>query len=179
MRPVDQKLYKYLSSFDRLGNFIRPFKGSDKLADEKGGWFIGQGFQPFNDGRSSAIPHISQEVVRYPYLPVQSLQNLYQKSSDLKPWSSTHVRRKGFEAAYGQKKILISRGVGTSQMRLKASYCDDPITFAYVASLVFPEQKFKSEVLAAYLNSKLALWFAFHGTASFGSGRRKFSNLSF
>lgn len=174
MRPVDQKLYKYLSSFERLGDFVKPFKSSNHAANEKDvGWFIGQGFQPFNDGRSSTIPHISDEVVKYPYLPVQSLEMLYQKSPTLSSWSSTHVRRKGFEASYGQQKVLISRGVGTSQMRLKAAYCESELTFQDILmAVIFPKRESKkAKVLTAYLNSKLALWFAFHGTASFGSGR--------
>jgi hypothetical protein len=174
MRPVDQKLYRYLASFTRLGDFIHPYKSTQSSHNKnRSQWLIGQGFQPFNDGRSSSIPHNSDEVSSYPYLPVQSLDLLYQKSLPQKHWPTSEVRRKGFEAAYGQSKILVSRGVGTSQMRLKAAYCDKAATFQDILmAIIFPEKSVKkAKVLNAYLNSKLALWFAFHGTASFGSGR--------
>lgn len=174
MRKVDRKLYNYLSSYERLGDFIKPFGRAEK--HDRGKiyeWFIGQGFQPYNDGKSSKTPHVSQEITKHPYLPVQTVDRLYQKPLSIESWPSANVRRKGFEASYGQKKILVSRGVGTSQMRLQATYCDYRFTFQHILmAIIFPEQESsKAKVLTAYLNSKLAIWFTFHGTSSFGSGR--------
>ena len=174
MRRVDSRLYKYLSSYERLGDFITPFGGAKKHDTEKtSGWFIGQGFQPYNDGRSSKVPHVSQEITKHPFLPVQFVDRLYQKSLSIEPWCSPNVRRKGFEESYRQKKILVSRGVGTSKMRLQATYCDHGCTFQHILmAITFPiEHTGKAKILTAYLNSKLAIWFAFHGTSSFGSGR--------
>ncbi|MCP4486280.1 MAG: N-6 DNA methylase [Gammaproteobacteria bacterium] len=174
MRRVDSKLYKYLSSYERIGDFIKPFGRAEKHDGGKiYSWFIGQGFQPYNDGRSSKTPHDSQEVIKYPYLPVQHVNSLYQKLLSTESWSSAKVRRKGFEASYGQRKILVSRGIGTSQMRLQATYCEHSLTFQDILmAIVFPKsESAKAKVLTAYLNSKLAIWFAFHGTSSFGSGR--------
>lgn len=173
MRRIDRRLYDYLSSYERLSGFIKPFGRSKKHdVKENDEWLIGQGFESYNN-RPSTLPHVSQEVIKHPYLPIQSVDRLFQKPLSTTPWPSTNLRRKGFELAYGKRKILISRGVGTSQMRLKATYCKQKVTFKQILmAIIFPKQESsKAKILTAYLNSKLAIWFAFHGTSSFGAGR--------
>lgn len=176
MRSVDSKLFNYLASFSRLGDHIVSYT---KSKNQPGKWKIGQGFQPFNNGRSAKVPHISNEVEKHPYIPVKELDKIYQGTIEGGPWQSTEFRRKGFEESYGQSKILVSRGVGTSMMRLQAAYCPQASTFQHILNaIIFPKKdENKAKVLTAYLNSKLAIWFAFHGTASFGSSRPEVSQI--
>jgi hypothetical protein len=60
-----------------------------------------------------------------------------------------------------------------AQMRLRASYVEEPLTFQHILqAIVVPKgAERQAKVLAALLNSKVAIWYAFHGTASFGSDR--------
>ena len=57
--------------------------------------------------------------------------------------------------------------------RLRATYLEAPLTFQHIIqSLVVPHGKERrAKLLTALLNSRLIAWFAFHGTASFGSER--------
>ena len=173
MRKVDKKLYNYLSSYERLSDFIKPYGRAKEDADNQNiEWFIGQGFEAYNED-STNNPHVSYEIVKHPYLPINAMNRLYQPTVSIAPWHTQNLRRKGFEFAYGQSKILISRMIETSCMRLKASYCSQKLSFKQILmGITFPkEEASKAKILTAYLNSKLAIWFAFHGTPSFGAGR--------
>jgi hypothetical protein len=68
---------------------------------------------------------------------------------------------------------LIPRGVETSQSRLRATYIEEPLTFEHIIQgVTVPRgQERRAKLLVAVLNSQVAVWFAFHGTASFGSDR--------
>ena len=70
-------------------------------------------------------------------------------------------------------RILIPRGVDTVGRRLRATYLEAPLTFQHIIqSLVVPRgEERRAKLLTALLNSRLIAWFAFHGTASFGSER--------
>lgn len=176
MRRVDSKLYQYLSSLERLSDFIKPIgrviKHESDGCDE---WLIGQGFEAFNENSNarSNSPSVSQQIQKYPYLPVEAVNRLYQKTIPEAAWPTKNLRRKGFEYSYSKNKVLISRGVGTSTMRLNATYCDQQLTFKQILmAIVFPDhESIKAKILTAFLNSKLAIWYAFHGTPSFGAGR--------
>jgi hypothetical protein len=69
--------------------------------------------------------------------------------------------------------VLIPRGVETSQNRLRAAFCKDALTFEDIlqAITVPVGEERRAKLLTALLNSRVAVWFAFHGTASFGSDR--------
>jgi hypothetical protein len=58
-------------------------------------------------------------------------------------------------------------------MRLRAAYIEEPLTFQdIIQALVVPKgEERRAKLLTAVLNSKIAIWYAFHGTASFGSDR--------
>lgn len=171
MREPDGKLFAYLSRLPKVGDLIKGY-GSLKRRKQgfAGQWVIGQGFQPFND---KGDPKTSQLVGELPDLSIDELQRIAQPVFGLVPWTTSLVRRKGFEPGFKGVRILVPRGVETSQTRLRATYTEDSLTFQHIiqAITVPSSEKKRGKLLTAFLNSRVALWYAFHGTASFGSDR--------
>ncbi len=116
---------------------------------------------------------MSKFVGQLPDLPIEAFSRLAQPVESLEPARSRRVRRLGFEAGFSGARILIPRGVETTQWRLRAAYTEDALTFQHIiqAISVPTGQESRAKLLTAVLNSRLALWFAFHGTASFGTER--------
>jgi PAS domain-containing protein len=116
---------------------------------------------------------MSQYVGKLPNLPIAAFGRLAQSTAGLKPWETRRVRRKGFEAGFNGPRILVPRGVETSRMRLRAVYSEDALTFQHIiqAITVPPGKEDQGKLLTALLNSRVAIWYAFHGTASFGADR--------
>ena len=181
MNDPEAKLFSYLSTFPKLEDFVDEY-GDLKRGKKptRNGWIIGQGFQPANADRFSdpddKYKH-SDVVERTPYLPISAFRALSQISDEFLPWRNGIVRRRGFEDGFTGPRILIPRTIDTIQQRLRAAYVDDPLTFQdIIQALVFPRgEERRAKLLTAFLNSKLAVWFAFHGTASFGSERPEVS----
>lgn len=177
MREPDAKLFNYLSGYPKLGDLINTYGTQRrKGTPRKNQWLIGQGFQPFNavrTGGQAPSPFVSEFVNQLPFLPISHFQTLAQSVHGLAPWPSSQVRRKGFEQGFSGPRILIPRGVNTAQMRLRAAYVEASLTFQdIIQAIVVPSgEEGRAKLLTALLNSKLALWFAFHGTSSFGSDR--------
>jgi hypothetical protein len=177
MREPDAKLFSYLSKLPSLGALIKDFRGvSRRKQDSAERWIIGQGFQPFKtrSGREQSSSYsVSRYVGKLPDLPIAAFQRLAQPMSGLVPWPSGRVRRKGFEAGFEGARILVPRGVETSQTRLRAAYTEDDLTFQDIlqAITVPSVEKSRGKLLTALLNSRVAIWYAFHGTASYGSDR--------
>ncbi|SEH67622.1 N-6 DNA Methylase [Magnetospirillum fulvum] len=175
MREPDAKLFGYLARLPKLEAFVTDFGSLSRRREALGDrWVIGQGYQPFNeDSEGDAPPLASEYVGRLPDLPITAYSRLALAAEGLQPAASTMVRRRGFEAGFDGTRILIPRGVETSQNRLRAAYCDEPLTFQHIfQAIVVPDgQSDRAKVLTAILNSRIAVWYAFHGTASFGSDR--------
>lgn len=171
MRPPDAKLFRYLSQFPKLSSRVRVF-GEVQRNEEliSLGWIIGYGFQPAG---SRSPPSKSQYVGKLPYLPIECFAPLAIPTRDLMSWTSTKVFRKGFENSFHGPKILIARGVGTAAGRLRAAYTEESLTFRHIIQAIsIPKGSEKeAKLLTALLNSRVAVWYAFHGTASFGSER--------
>lgn len=165
MSEPDAKLFNYLAAMPKLGDAISNQRDSDGQTT----WLIGQGFQPHNSGPFKMSAHVS----RVPFLPIGAFTALAQSVDGLVPWPSSRVRRKGFEAGFAGTRILVPRGVSTSTMRLRAAYIDKPLAFQdIIQAIAVPKgQERRAKLLTALLNSKVAIWYAFHGTASFGSDR--------
>jgi hypothetical protein len=172
MREPESKLFSYLSRLPPLESFIQDYasvsRRKENVAER---WIIGQGFQPNNDSEDTYF--VSQYVGKFPDIPITAFRRFAQPITKLPPWLSRRVRRKGFEAGFSGARILVPRGVETSQMRLRATYLDRPATFQHILqAITVPKgDETTGKLLAALLNSRVALWFAFHGTASFGSDR--------
>jgi hypothetical protein len=176
MREPDAKLFSYLSRLPNLASSIKDFGGLKRRGmDLDAQWVIGQGYQPFHgsEGGSSSSFHMSKFVGRLPDLPIDAFCRLAQPVDDLTPARSRRVRRRGFERGFSGTRVLIPRGVETTQWRLRAAYTQDELTFQHIiqAISVPAGQENRAKVLTAILNSRVALWFAFHGTASFGAER--------
>ena len=175
MSGPEEKLFNYLSKFPKLGNLVTEY---DALKRRKGSfenkWIIGQGFSPANTLRldQSNYPREHSRIIdRKPYLPTTALRTFF-SYDELSPWRNA-VYRKGFVEGFEGPRVLITRGINPRLMRLSAIYFEEPLTFKNsVHAIVCPNgEERHAKLLTAFLNSKVALWFAFHGTASFGSER--------
>ncbi len=178
MNDPEAKLFSYLSMLPKLGDLVDEYGVLKKRRgrNTRNGWIIGQGFKPANPNRLSDPNYKSEysdTVARTPHLPISSFCALKQTSDGLEPWKSGVVHRRGFEDGFNGSRILIPRGLDTVQQRLRAAYVEEPLTFQdIIQALVVPRnEERRAKLLTAFLNSRLAAWFAFHGTASFGSER--------
>ena len=173
MNEPDSKLFNYLAALPKLGALIADFNShrrSGIVTDDA--WIIGQGYQPYNSSSGSRY-QISDYVSKLPDLPIASYLPLALSDAGLSPWHSSRVRRKGFEKGFEGTRVLVPRGVSVASMRLRAAYVEEPLTFQdIIQAIVVPKgQERRAKLLTALLNSKVAIWYAFHGTASFGSDR--------
>lgn len=175
MSEPDAKLFNYLEALPKLGSLIADY-GSQKRSgiSSAGGWMIGQGFQPHNSTSGGSYQR-SAYVSTLPNLSIEDFQPLALSNVGLTSWPSPRVRRKGFERGFEGVRILIPQGVGISETRLRAAYTEDAFTFQHSlqAISVPSSEKRRAKVMTALLNSKIAIWYAFHGTSSFGSDRPK------
>jgi hypothetical protein len=178
MREPDAKLFSYLSKLPKLGDLIKAYGDVSRRKQNLGNaWIIGQGYQPYNEppaGEQRSSSYLmSQYVGKLPDLPIEAFRRISQPVSGLTPWHSRRVRRKGFPAGFVGVRILVPRGVETSQMRLRATYTHKALTFQHIIqAITVPRgQESRGKLLTGLLNSRVAIWYAFHGTASFGSDR--------
>ena len=169
MRGPESALFNYLSGLPRLAEFVKPYTAGYGATR----WLLGEGFQPWNPGRTSGRPVESKPVGANPHLPVDRLTPLSVDLSGLPAWHSSETRRRGFEAAYCGTRILVRRGISIGSGRLQAAFVTEPLTFrhAVMGITVPPGAVDTGKFMTAYLNSRLALWFAFHGTVSLGADR--------
>ncbi len=181
LNEPEARLFHYLSGFPRLGDLVVEFgRLSRKQESVQNRWVIGQGFKPAN------IEHLRNEdyqrgrsniVATTPYLPIADFRILARTSRDLQPWRNGVVHRRGFEAGFKGPRVLVPRGIavaaGDGALRLRAAYVEEPLTFQHIieAIVVPPGDRRRGLLLAGLLTSRLMLWFAFHGTSSFGSDR--------
>lgn len=164
----EERLFRYLSSLPCLGNTVGTQRVIGKSAERSR--MIGRGFEPHNSGPSVA----SRFVGRIPHVSIDEYTPFFQRTEELAPWASCVVRRKGFERGFTGPRVLVPGGVThTNQIRLRAAYVEEPVTFQNTihAILVPPGAELRAKLLAALINSRIAVWFAFHGTSAFGAER--------
>ena len=178
----EAKLFNYLSQFPRLRDLVVEFKRlSSKRESAQNRWIVGQGFKPANTEKLSSADYEhehSSVVARTPYLPIDKFAVPVWTKETLCPWKDDLVHRRGFEAGFEGPRVLVPHGIAAGAgggQRLRAAYVKDPLTFQHViqAIVVPPGDERRAMLLAGLLNSRLMLWFAFHGTSSFGSDRPK------
>ena len=175
----EAKLFHYLSEFPSLGKLVVTFRSLKRGTEaEKDRWIVGQGFQPVNTAPDQPEPKAGQYspiIESIPYLPITKFRNVIQTSEGLLPWKRCAVRRMGFQQGFQGPRILVPAGIltGRGRVRLRAAYVEDALTFQDIlqAIVVPPNEKRRGMLLAGLLNSKLMVWYAFHGTSSFGSDR--------
>ena len=167
----EEKLFRYLSSLPRLGDITIAYRTRRRMNDpDEHSWVIGQGFKPYNKGASVTSPYVGKIL----NLPIERFTPFFQRTDHLLPWDSSTVYLKGFEQGFSGPRVLVPRGVThTNQMRLRAAYVEDPITFQHIIqAIIVPRgEEPRAKLLTALVNSRIAVWFAFHGTSSFGAER--------
>ena len=182
LNEPEARLFNYLSGFPRLGDLVVEFgRLSRKNASARNRWVVGQGFQPANLERvevASDAAHESSMVAATPFLPIDEFRVPARTGERLSPWKTAFVRRRGFEAGFRGPRVLVPHGIAVGadgRQRLRAAYVEDPLTFRHIiqAIVVPPQDERRGKLLAGLLNSTLVLWFAFHGTSSFGADRPK------
>ena len=179
----EARLFNYLARVSRLGDIVVELGTlSTRREPTRTRWVVGQGFQPVS---VEQLVHDTNEhdhssvVATTPYLPIEKLPILARNSKGLLPWRDGFVRRRGFEGGFAGPRVLVPQGisvdVGDAGHRMRAAYVEDPLTFQHVIQAIVPSpgDERRAKLLAALLNSRLMLWFAFHGTSSFGSDRPK------
>ena len=177
MSDPESKLFGYLESLPRLGDLVSAYgslyRRSQSLENR---WVIGYGFKPAQPHRldEDDYQHQSSDTVaKTPYLPIDAFRALAQDCKQLQPFENSRVHRRGFERGFSGPRVLVPRGIRTTERRLRASYLEEPLTFQDIMlAISVPAQDVRrARLLTALLNSKLLFWYAFHGTASFGSDR--------
>ena len=179
----EARLFNYLTQFPRLGDLVVEFGNlSRRKESTRNRWVIGQGFQP---ARTEQLPDAhrgraySSVVATTPCLPIEEFRVPALTCEGLRPWKDGSVRRRGFERGFEGPRVLVPHGVaagiGDGGHRLRAAYVEDSLTFRHIiqAVVVPPGDERRAMLLAGLLNSRLMVWFAFHGTSSFGSDRPK------
>lgn len=167
----EDKLFRYLSLFPRLRNTICRYGARTEKRGSRGTWMVGQGFKPYN---RRGKPANSRYVARIPHLPIQRFTSIFQQTDRLFPWGSSTVYHRGFERGFTGPRVLVPKGVTTSSpVRLRAAYVEAPLVFQDgVRAIVVPRgEERRGKLLTGLINSKVAVWFAFHGTSSFGAER--------
>ena len=180
MREPEARLFSVLDRMPKLGDFIGSFRHAGlEERDSSRAWMIGHGYQPY-DVDETASPEksktkaiASKYVGSIPDLPVHALSPIAQTIEGMPRARNPHVEFRGFEKGFTGTRILIQRGVGTAQRRLRAAYCDQEATFqAAIQGISVPEgEEKRAKLLTAILNSRVAVWHAFHGSAPFGIER--------
>ena len=179
MRAPELKLFNYLAALPRLNGFIQEYGSLKKQRkDVNSGWVMGQGFQPYygnSNANPTSGPYESKFVGNIPHLPVEAFTSIAVRPDQSTVFAAGMVRRKGFERGFSGPRVLIPQGVHTSRMRLRAAYSNSRFTFQDSLQAIVAPQGFERrlKLICALLNSRLAVWFSFHGTGSFGSGRPK------
>lgn len=175
----EARLFNYMAQFPSLGDLVVEFGSLSRRRESiQNRWVIGQGFKAARVERLSDAAYerkYSSVIATTPHLPIERFQILTLTDEGLHPWRDGVVHRVGFEGGYEGPRVLIARGVATSEggHRLRAAYVEDSLTFRNnLQSVAVPSgDERRGMLLAGLLNSRLMLWFAFHGTASFGSDR--------
>ena len=181
MTEPEARLFNYLSRLPRLGDLAVEFGTlARKRKSAQNRWVVGQGFKPANVERLDSDAYHrerSTPVATLPYLPIEHFRLLAGTSRGLRPRKDGVVHRRGFEAGFSGPRVLVPHGIaaGPAGPRLRAAYVDEPLTFQHVVQAITasPGDGHRGRLLAGLLNSRVMLWFAFHGTSSFGSERPK------
>ncbi len=181
MNDPDAKLFGYLAALPSLNDLVleygKVYRTIDSFANR---WVVGNGFKPVSEtlfGKEGHSRERSKAIRTAPYLPIGAFRMLVQDCRGLRPFKDEYdglVHRNGFERGFDGPRVLVPQGLSaTRQMRLRASYVEDPLTFEHIISAIsVPAQDAHlGKLLAALMNSKLLLWFAFHDTSSFGAER--------
>jgi len=179
MQTPDAKLFQYVSSFPPLGEKLITFQDSNKNgADITGKWIIGRGFQRAQSQKlenSDYSRSISNEVTKIPYLDITMFRQVVMPLIDVAPWNTNVVHRRGFENGFKAPHILIPQGIEHTEGRLRASYCNQDLSFRHSIQAISFEKsdERQAKFLTLLLNSSFVAWFLFHHSSNTGMERSK------
>ena len=170
MHASEIGLFQYLSTLPTLGDLL--IKLSPTLTRHNAS-LIGQGFKPITQSDPSNTSVSSSVLSTIPFMPISAFTPIRIDPSHLSPYGLHRVYHLGFENGYSGTRILVPRGVKSNPWRIRAAYVDAPVAFRHIiVAMRFPaEEVATAKFVTAILNSRLSLWFAFHGTNSFGAER--------
>lgn len=170
MHASEIGLFQYLSTLPTLGDFLRKLS---QTPTQHNASLIGQGFKPITQSGQSEMSVPSSVLSTIPFMPLSAFTPIRIDPSHLPPYNLDHVYHLGFENGYSGTRILVPRGVKTPARRIRAAYVDAPVAFRHIImAMRIPEGEVATaKFVTAILNSRLSLWFAFHGTNSFGAER--------
>lgn len=170
MRAPETALFQYLSTFPTLGDFLRKLSPTPTQLNQS---LIGQGFRPITGSHSSGEPVSSPILSTVPFMPISEFTPIRVDPSHLTLGDFDRVYHLGFENGYSGIRILVPRGIRTKYWRIGAAYVDAPVAFRHIimAMRVPKREEVATKFVTAILNSRLSIWFALHGTKSFGAER--------
>ena len=170
MRAPESALFQYLSTFPTLGDFLRKLSQTPTQLNES---LIGQGFRPITGSNSSGESVSSPILSTVPFMPISAFTPIRVDPGHLTLGDFDRVYHLGFENGYSGTRILVPRGIRRKYWRIGAAYVDAPVAFRQIimAMRVPRREEAATKFVTAILNSRLSIWFALHGTKSFGAGR--------
>ncbi|TQV85741.1 N-6 DNA methylase [Exilibacterium tricleocarpae] len=179
MQTPDEKLFQYLSGLPKLERTLVTYQQSRKIeADTDGKWIIGQGFKPAQENKlndSNYKTSISEIVDKIPHLPTNMFKAIVMPEIETGGWNTNLVHRKGFEQGFKAPHVLIPQGVSSEQGRLRASFCDQDLSFRdSIQAISFDRsEEDRAKFLTVLLNSSFTAWFLFHHSSNTGMERDK------
>ena len=174
MTGPEDKLFAYLSRFPSLRETVEQFRDVQKKALDPDVWVIGQGLKLPHSARVGDPDYDTKptEAAMRQLLPSDAFQVISPNLTALVPMQHQELHRRGFLRGFEGPRILVKKGVGADH-RLRAAYTEYPFAFQdAIRAIVVPESaKDLAKLLTAILNSRLMLWFAFHGPSTMGIER--------
>ena len=174
MTGPEDKLFRYLERYPSLRETVKQYRDVRKKPVDPADWVIGQGLKPPKSSRVDDPDYDTKPVKSNvkQLLPSDAVQMISPNLTALVPMQHQELHRLGFVRGFEGPRVLVKKGVGADD-RLRAAYTESPFAVRdAVRAIVVPEsEKGLGKLLTAILNSKLMLWFAFHGPSTIGSER--------
>ncbi|MGB1800379.1 MAG: HsdM family class I SAM-dependent methyltransferase [Gammaproteobacteria bacterium] len=175
MQTPDAKLFQFLHKYPKLGEKIITHQKSKNDNNDKK-WIIGQGFNPAQNHRIKEEGYkitSSRILTEIPHLDAAMFIPVVMPTIETKPWNTSNVYRRNFEAGYKAPHILVMQGISSIDGRLRASYCVQDLSFRHaIQAISFEKRDTRQAIfLTALLNSSLVAWFLFHHRSNTGMER--------
>ena len=180
MQSPDEKLFQYLNSQPKLSSKLTTYQESKKKdADTSDKWIIGQGFIRVSTTEkihAESYKTVRSEIVtKIPHLDMSAFVPIVMPSISEESWSTDVVYRAGFEQGFKAPHILIPQGLEREKGRLRASYCEQELSFlsSLQAIHIHDDEHGLAKFLTVLLNSSLVAWYLFHNSSVSGMERDK------
>tara|TARA_R110001592_G_scaffold319724_4_gene597507 strand:- start:782 stop:3844 length:3063 start_codon:yes stop_codon:yes gene_type:complete len=179
MQTPDAKLFQYINSKPKLSNKLVTFQESKKKGSNTADkWIIGQGFKKAKMEKIYDADYSTDRsniVTKIPHLNMSAYTPVVMPSIGEGGWATDIVHRVGFEDGFKAPHIIIPQGIERSQGRLRASYCEQELSFlsSLQAIHIHNDEYGIAKFLTVLLNSSLVAWYLFHNSSVSGMERDK------